>query len=727
MNDLFDEASLSPHPGAERSAADKIGRSAPFLAFTLDHALWLRFLADDWLPLSDKNFFRVGVGAPFGVKLPADRIEVTVWIDANQLPAIDIFSYRNNKWKKMPLRKVTNLDQEIAWPGPIPLFSVVEFSVRSDDALTRLIAMAKGFGNVGLPEQPITIQSPIVNAAKNEPPAHLTPLRPPQFWNALRGAATMAVWAVPAIDPWLDLLCESLSISSETTVTPPTEAIWWAEAPWRNVAPGTRHTALWRAALDVFSNVTIRQGWGPIALLNSICDGARKLDGETTQLDEFQSDTRAILNDQKTVDVRRAKSDPLGLALQLILLRPRPEQFITWKDDLPSMPPVVWWTGATLSGFITGYRDLTLRFRGQTECRRLLALRTWHLSEGATSQPITWPDEPADKIDWDILGGKIRLKAANQVWAERRENSRGKWYRADFCDENVLAAAMKLAKQFQPSAVIRCLSVTDENLQFFGNGTISIDQSKSCLSIQGNLNFTVNSNAEFADQLDCTRFRNWLANGSIPERLPDPPDETSIAQETTSLLLPINGSPSVVAFEDIPGLLMVSDFLLEEEEAKLIKLVDEAPWLPALSRRVQHYGWKYDYKARRINSNSYLGPLPEWAMDLGQRLLENGFLKENPDQVIVNEYIENQGIGKHVDCLDCFRGAIVTISLCETWQMTFRGPDGQKIEKTLPRKSAVILDGPARETWTHEIPKRKKEPSGVRGRRVSLTFRKVSI
>ena len=56
-----------------------------------------------------------------------------------------------------------------------------------------------------------------------------------------------------------------------------------------------------------------------------------------------------------------------------------------------------------------------------------------------------------------------------------------------------------------------------------------------------------------------------------------------------------------------------------------------------------------------------------------------------------------------------------------------RGDDrGRKVTQRLDRRSAAIMTGDARYRWTHEIPKRKYEPGRVaRGRRISLTFRKV--
>ena len=178
---------------------------------------------------------------------------------------------------------------------------------------------------------------------------------------------------------------------------------------------------------------------------------------------------------------------------------------------------------------------------------------------------------------------------------------------------------------------------------------------------------------------------------------------------------------------EVPGLTYVPDFLGEREETDVVAAIDRAEWISDLQRRVQHYGWRYDYRARQVDASMRLGPLPEWAECLARKLVSSRLLTELPDQVIVNEYVGEQGISRHVDAETSFADGIATISLLESWEMVFRErASGRKVEQRLDRRSAAILAGDARYRWTHEIPKRKNEPGRVpRGRRLSLTFRKV--
>ena len=75
--------------------------------------------------------------------------------------------------------------------------------------------------------------------------------------------------------------------------------------------------------------------------------------------------------------------------------------------------------------------------------------------------------------------------------------------------------------------------------------------------------------------------------------------------------------------EYVPGLIFQEAFLIPEEEADFIERIDAAEnlWLNDLSRRVQHYGWRYDYKARAITPDMHIGTLPDWLEQLAQRAL----------------------------------------------------------------------------------------------------------
>ncbi len=182
----------------------------------------------------------------------------------------------------------------------------------------------------------------------------------------------------------------------------------------------------------------------------------------------------------------------------------------------------------------------------------------------------------------------------------------------------------------------------------------------------------------------------------------------------------------------IEGLSYVPDFMTAEEQIRLVEKIDQSPWLHDLKRRVKHYGYKYDYKARGVSRDAYIGPLPAWLERVAPRLHEQGYFNTMPDQVIVNEYEPGQGISAHVDCIPCFGTTIASLSLGSGAAMQFQNlQTNQKQELYLKEGSLVVLSGPARYEWTHSIPARKSDiVEGFkieRGRRLSLTFRTVIL
>src|SRR5258707_12887107 len=62
----------------------------------------------------------------------------------------------------------------------------------------------------------------------------------------------------------------------------------------------------------------------------------------------------------------------------------------------------------------------------------------------------------------------------------------------------------------------------------------------------------------------------------------------------------------------IPGLTYRANFIDQQCHDTLLEKIDGENWLQDLKRRVQHYGYKYDYKSRRIDQSMRLGALPEW-------------------------------------------------------------------------------------------------------------------
>lgn len=179
-----------------------------------------------------------------------------------------------------------------------------------------------------------------------------------------------------------------------------------------------------------------------------------------------------------------------------------------------------------------------------------------------------------------------------------------------------------------------------------------------------------------------------------------------------------------------PGAIHVSNFLSNEEQAALAAVLDDGVWSTELKRRVQHFGYRYDYRARTVTDDAYLGPLPDWLARLADRLVREGYFDRLPDQVIANEYLPGQGISAHVDCVPCFAEWIASLSLLSACELVFRDVEhGERRSLILEPRSLLLLGAEARYGWTHEIPARASDVIEgerlSRQRRISLTFRTV--
>lgn len=185
--------------------------------------------------------------------------------------------------------------------------------------------------------------------------------------------------------------------------------------------------------------------------------------------------------------------------------------------------------------------------------------------------------------------------------------------------------------------------------------------------------------------------------------------------------------------QQISGLQYVPNFIDLSTQETLLKAIDALPWLGDLKRRVQHYGYKYDYKKRAIDESMRVGNLPDWAINLVDQAIAQKLTRHVFDQMIVNEYEPGQGIAKHVDCEPCFDDTIMSVSLGASCVMHFTSLQDKKLDipLILEPMSVVVLANDARYQWQHSIRANKKEvvngQTVVRARRVSLTFRKVIL
>ena len=652
------------------------------------------------------------------------------------------------------------------WPGALPTFAISELAVSTEEERVRLTSLAAGFSNIELPAEPtVTASDRCIDPNGFEPerlPESDTPRargqpkyqrprseQPPELGihetvDAQQGAMSMAIWAVPRMAPWLDLLVASLD-GDETlqTAADKVDAHWCAAPPWTQDAKqrisdlSDSQDLLWRASAKVFAAASADAPGRELA--EEIAGEARSCPETAAWLES----TRRILRAESTIELDHWQSRPVETAIQLVLARPRPARFITWLSDMPELPPAIWWSGALLCGLLTGYLRLDSKFRGSAAQQEALTIHAFRACGG--NGPITWPSV-SGRPNWSKRGENFVLLWGEREVAQWTAHSRSKWLYADLDSPDMKLAATDLAKQLKWPCLRRqiffrtpCRLETDKkDLQFDGK-TLSILRS-TALRLPRD---SSHGDVTFEDTLDVERFRHWLAVG--PGRVEEPPPAIRShrpAKPTPDRAAHTGNTDRAAEVEivtsgtiqrnilGIRGLDYLTDFLRDSEESELVAVIDESPWSAELkTRRVQHYGWRYSYKDRRVDESMYLGPLPDWAKRLARRLADLGLLCNIPDQVIVNDYHGNQGISWHADA-PSFADGIATVSLLASWEMNFRlGKD--KCTQRLEQRSALIMHGDARYKWKHEIPKRKYETNPytnekeLRRRRLSLTFRKL--
>lgn len=161
------------------------------------------------------------------------------------------------------------------------------------------------------------------------------------------------------------------------------------------------------------------------------------------------------------------------------------------------------------------------------------------------------------------------------------------------------------------------------------------------------------------------------------------------------------------------------EFLDRENEKKWKSLSDSKK-----SRKVQHYGYKYDYKSRNITQKGE--EIPEIFKPLFDYILTHS--DETFNQIIVNNYEPSQGISAHTDVKD-YGKVIACFSIGSGAVMRFTS-ENLSYDLYVKKNSIYIMSGDSRYNWKHEMVSRKSDVVDgkkiQRGRRISITLRKVS-
>ena len=212
----------------------------------------------------------------------------------------------------------------------------------------------------------------------------------------------------------------------------------------------------------------------------------------------------------------------------------------------------------------------------------------------------------------------------------------------------------------------------------------------------------------------------------------DSQEETQDSEETQEDLLNqlINENVTSTSNDEekkkLIGLMTEPNIISEELEKNILKEIYSKEWRNDLKRRVQHYYHVYDYTSKNVLiKTDEPGPFVKQLEDIVSKYFD---CKIN--QIIVNEYEPGQGISAHIDKPTIFGPVVVTVTLQSDSSMVFHKQGEKELIVPLIRREAVILTGPSRYEWTHEIKKNKTDTiNGIRkkrGTRVSVTFRCIT-
>jgi alkylated DNA repair dioxygenase AlkB len=175
-----------------------------------------------------------------------------------------------------------------------------------------------------------------------------------------------------------------------------------------------------------------------------------------------------------------------------------------------------------------------------------------------------------------------------------------------------------------------------------------------------------------------------------------------------------------------PGLIYIPEFIKREGEAELIKKIDSCLWNGDSNRRFQNYGYRCVYNQ---TTPEKIGDFPEFCKEIAERL-DLDEIKLNPDHLIINEYQPGQGKSPNVDSASMFEDGIAVVSLGSNYTMSFKSQITGAVKTILlEKRSLLVMTGDSRYKWSNSIsPKKLEKYKGrdwKRGRRISLTFRKI--
>uniref|UniRef100_A0A914YWF3 Alpha-ketoglutarate-dependent dioxygenase AlkB-like domain-containing protein n=1 Tax=Panagrolaimus superbus TaxID=310955 RepID=A0A914YWF3_9BILA len=174
----------------------------------------------------------------------------------------------------------------------------------------------------------------------------------------------------------------------------------------------------------------------------------------------------------------------------------------------------------------------------------------------------------------------------------------------------------------------------------------------------------------------------------------------------------------------INGLLILENFLNENEEDKLVKEIEITPWVLSQSgRRKQDYGPKVNFKHKKVKCDRFIG-VPEYADELLKKMNEksNGILDSyQPFELCNLEYEPSRlsAIELHQDDMWIWGNRLISLNLLSDSVMTYENSEIKKIVFVfMQRRYLLSMFDDARYKWKHGI-----FSHHIINRRIALTMR----
>ncbi|GMR42556.1 hypothetical protein PMAYCL1PPCAC_12751, partial [Pristionchus mayeri] len=177
----------------------------------------------------------------------------------------------------------------------------------------------------------------------------------------------------------------------------------------------------------------------------------------------------------------------------------------------------------------------------------------------------------------------------------------------------------------------------------------------------------------------------------------------------------------------IDGLLLINDFVSEEEENYLMDRIDRVEWaLSQSGRRKQDYGPQVNFKQKKVKTTKFLG-MPDYADMLLEKMREYDEKKLGeyiPFEMCNLEYEESRksAIEMHQDDMWIWGNRLISINLVSGSVMTMSNEkEKQLLFIWMPHRSLLCMANTSRYSWKHGVLSHH-----IKGRRIALTMREAA-